>query len=127
MHSFYDPTVDMDETTLHAWQFYLAVAELALSELKSLRSGQIAITDDYEHAYWLWQGEEQAFLAWAPIADEQVCFEAAILLVEAVGLSAEEIDYRRESLTRWLQSASRTTLAWPKQQLQHAIRINGQN
>lgn len=127
MHSFYDPTADMDETTLHAWQFYLAVAELALAQLQELGAGKIAITDDYEHAYWLWQGEEKTFLAWAPIADEQVCFDAAILLVEAVGLSAEEIHYRRESLTRWLQSASPTTLAWPKQQLQHVIRINSQN
>ncbi|WP_373975968.1 hypothetical protein NT239_04145 [Chitinibacter sp. SCUT-21] len=126
MPDFYDPCSDMDEATLHAWQFYLAVAELALSHLQTYPAGTIAITDDQENAYWAWQGAEQMYLAWAPIADEMVCFEAASLVVEIVGLAAEEINYRRESLTRWLQSEFATTLIWPKVQLQQAIRAPGQ-
>jgi hypothetical protein len=125
MHDFYDPSTDMDEATLHAWQYYLAVAELALQHLQSLPSGTIAVTDDQEHAYWPWQGADQHYLAWAPIAEEMVCFEAAALVVEVFGLSAEEINYRRMSLTRWLQSDSPTTLKWPRVQLQQSIRPAG--
>ncbi len=126
MHDFYDPCADMDETTQHAWQFYLAVSELALSHLQTLTAGTIAICDDQENAYWAWQGDGQMYLAWAPIADDMVCFDAAILLLETVGLSAEEINYRRESLSRWLQADLPTTLKWPRAQLQQAIRCAGQ-
>ncbi|WP_157313964.1 hypothetical protein [Chitinibacter sp. GC72] len=126
MYDDYQAHNDMDETTLHAWQFYLAVAQLALSHLASWPAGSIAITDDQEHAYWVWQGATENHLAWAPVAEGMVCFDSAILVAELLGLSAEEIDYRRDSLSRLLQSDSPITLQWPKAQLQRAIRSPGE-
>ncbi|WP_410498929.1 hypothetical protein [Chitinibacter sp. S2-10] len=124
--SMYVPIEDMDEVTAHAWQFYLAIADLALAQLQTLPAGSIAISDTEEDAYWSWQGTDQSYLAWAPIADGRVCLEAAILLLESVGLSAEEIHYRREALTRWLQSETPAILPWQRTQLQQAIRKAGE-
>ncbi|QLG87769.1 hypothetical protein HQ393_05585 [Chitinibacter bivalviorum] len=122
MYAGYDPQDDMDEASQLAWQFYLAVAELALGHLQTFPAGTIAIADQGEDAYWVWQRDGQNYLAWAPIADEMVCFDAAILVLEMVGLGAEEINYRRENLSGWLQSPVQTTLKWQRSQLQQAIR-----
>jgi hypothetical protein len=113
---------EMDEVTAQAWQFYLAIAELALKHLQTFPAGSIALPAAQEVVYWVWQGKDQPYLAWAPVADEMVYFDNAALLVETLGLSAEEINYRREGLTHWLQSAEQSTLQWPKAQLQQAIR-----
>ncbi|WP_432721862.1 hypothetical protein R0381_002041 [Jeongeupia wiesaeckerbachi] len=96
------PRYGADDDTEQAWQWFHAVAQLVATELAAQRPGTLALVDDGEEVYWLTEQDGFRYLATALTFEGEVVLSGAARVIDLVGLGVDELNYKRETLMRWL-------------------------
>ncbi|GHD69835.1 hypothetical protein GCM10007350_37080 [Jeongeupia chitinilytica] len=98
------PRYGADDDTEQVWQWFHAVCQLVATELAAQRPGTLALVDDGDEVYWLTEQDGFRHLACAPTHDGEVVIAAAARVADLAGFGVDELNHKRETLTRWLMN-----------------------
>ncbi|WP_283148262.1 hypothetical protein [Silvimonas soli] len=108
------PPYGADDQTEQSWRWLQAVGQLVAAELVQQPRGTLALVEETDCVYWVLALGEQVYLATAPIHDGEIMLQHGALLQGLIGVSVEELVYRRMALENWLLAQPTMRIGEPK-------------